>query len=121
VPLSDVAKFKEVLRLNNIPIERGLFVTTSTFTPRATTIGIRTMDGKQLEAWERRAKLRSYILPMVLLVASLVGTVAAASPNSRKRYSRTLNENASLMAQRGQSLAAETLEKIRQTELTFKF
>lgn len=48
VPLEMVAKFKEVLKLNNIPIQRGFFITTSSFTPRATTIGIKTIDGKQL-------------------------------------------------------------------------
>lgn len=39
VKLEMVAKFKEVLRLHRIPKSRGLFVTTSTYTPRATTIG----------------------------------------------------------------------------------
>jgi hypothetical protein len=34
-----VAKFKEVLKLNGIPVRHGIFITTSTFTPRATTIG----------------------------------------------------------------------------------
>ena len=59
VPLSDVAKFKAVLQLNAIPVQRGLFVTTSTFTPRALTIGVRTVDGQQLIAWEARAKRRA--------------------------------------------------------------
>lgn len=35
--LKDVAKFKEVLTLNRIPISRGIFVTTAGFTPRALT------------------------------------------------------------------------------------
>ena len=48
-----VAFGKSVLELNNIPLRRGLFVTTSTYTPRARTIGIRTMDGKELDARER--------------------------------------------------------------------
>eukprot|EP01133_Synstelium_polycarpum_P001474 gene1474-1712_t len=39
VPLSDVAKFKEVLALNNISLSKGLFITSSTYVPRATTIG----------------------------------------------------------------------------------
>lgn len=37
VPLEDVAKFKEVLKLNNIPISRGIFITTSYYVPRAST------------------------------------------------------------------------------------
>jgi len=55
VPLSDIAKFKEVLSLLGIPARRGLFVTTSTYVPRALTTGIRTIDGTQLKAWERRS------------------------------------------------------------------
>ena len=55
VPLEMVAKFKEVLNLNKIPLRRGIFITTSTYTPRATTIGIRTIDGAQLAALERGA------------------------------------------------------------------
>jgi hypothetical protein len=31
VPLEMVAKFKEVLILNNIPVRRGIFITTSTY------------------------------------------------------------------------------------------
>eukprot|EP01138_Halocafeteria_seosinensis_P007593 gb/GECG01007761.1/.p1 GENE.gb/GECG01007761.1/~~gb/GECG01007761.1/.p1 ORF type:complete len:292 (+),score=21.96 gb/GECG01007761.1/:1-876(+) len=63
VPLHDVAKFKEVLQLNNIPLSRGIFVTTSTYSPRATTVGVKTVDGKQLKEWEtisrRRARQRA--------------------------------------------------------------
>src|SRR4051794_18011675 len=55
VPLSDVAKFKEVLALNDIPFARGVFVTTNTFVPRATTIGIPCIDGKQFRLMEKRA------------------------------------------------------------------
>lgn len=40
VPLDYVAKFKEVLKLNRISPRSGLFITTSYYTPRATTIGI---------------------------------------------------------------------------------
>lgn len=57
VPLEMVAKFKEVLRLNGISPSRGVFITTNTFTPRATTIGIKTLDGKQLRRLERMAPL----------------------------------------------------------------
>lgn len=35
VPLSDVAKFKEVLQLNGISPRKGLFITTSDYVPRA--------------------------------------------------------------------------------------
>lgn len=52
----DVAKFASVLELNGIPISRGLFITNSTYVPRATTLGIKTVDGKQLAQLERRAK-----------------------------------------------------------------
>ena len=43
------------MELNSIPISRGLFITTSTFVPRATTIGIRTVDGEELSRMEKRA------------------------------------------------------------------
>lgn len=55
VGLEDVAKFKEVLQLNNIPVSRGVFVTTSRYVPRATTIGVRCIDGAELEALEAKA------------------------------------------------------------------
>ena len=55
VSLDAVAKFKEVLILNNIPAHRGLVVTTSRFSPRATTIGVPTMNGEQLKVWEKAA------------------------------------------------------------------
>lgn len=61
VPLEDVAKFKEVLSLNGISLNRGLFITTSTYTPRATTIGIKTIDGNQLEALELRSKVFKFV------------------------------------------------------------
>jgi len=52
VPLSDVAKFKEVLTLNNISHAR-IFITTSTYSPRANKIGIKCIDGSQLKRLER--------------------------------------------------------------------
>ncbi|PRP80943.1 hypothetical protein PROFUN_11272 [Planoprotostelium fungivorum] len=58
VPLSDVAKFKEVLSLNNIPVSRGIFITTSDYVPRAVTIGIHTVNGEELRELERQAKHR---------------------------------------------------------------
>ena len=56
VPLSDVAKFKEVLVQNNIPPSAGLFVSNATYVPRAYKVGIRLVDGKELKRWERRAR-----------------------------------------------------------------
>lgn len=56
VPLDDVAKFKEVLVANGISMRRGMFITTSTYTPRALTTGIRTVDGVQLKELEQSAR-----------------------------------------------------------------
>lgn len=44
-----------MLQLNNIPARRALFVTTSSYVPRARTIGIRTLDGAEWAAFERRS------------------------------------------------------------------
>lgn len=80
VPLSDVAKFKEVLQLNGVAVGRGLFVTTVGFTPRATTIGVRTVDGTQLEQWEASARRRQRRRRVVLALASfLAGALGATS------------------------------------------
>merc|ERR1712070_1096459 len=54
VPLEDVAKFKEVLRMNGVSANRGLFITNSTFSPRATEVGIRTIDGAELQRLHTR-------------------------------------------------------------------
>jgi Restriction endonuclease len=72
VPLEDVAKFKEVLALNGISPARGLFITTSDYTPRALTTGIKTLDGKQLKEWERRVKGRANKLLVFKLAAALL-------------------------------------------------
>jgi hypothetical protein len=56
VPLSDVAKFKEVLVQNNIPPSAGLFVSNGPYVPRAYNVGIRLVDGKELKRWETRAR-----------------------------------------------------------------
>lgn len=61
IPLEEVAKFKEVLRLNSIPLWRGLFVTAGTYGPRSTYTGVRTWDGEQLERWESRAAVISFL------------------------------------------------------------
>lgn len=55
VPLEMVAKFKEVLNLNKISTKRGIFITSSQYVPRATTIGIKTIDGIQLKQLEKSA------------------------------------------------------------------
>lgn len=83
VPLDDVAKFKEVLRLNGISPSRGLFVTTSGFTPRALTTGISTIDGDQLKAWEKASRrgaafrrFWSFVLWFLAPAASIILLVA---------------------------------------------
>lgn len=68
VKLEMVAKFKEVLRLHRIPKSRGLFVTTSTYTPRATTIGITCVDGAGLERLEKTAGTALLIKFLILAI-----------------------------------------------------
>jgi len=77
VPLSDVAKFKSVLELNDFPIRQGLFVTTTRFVPRATTIGIRTVDGTQLKLWEAKIKRRQRVFRIVKIIFLLVASTMA--------------------------------------------
>jgi hypothetical protein len=101
VPLKDVAKFKEasapppprrgltvvvvtrpsrccclcgrqVLQLNNLPIHRGLFITTNTFAPRAEKIGIRCVDGAAFRRLERAAQGRR-VLRWVIAGAGAAG------------------------------------------------
>jgi len=55
VPLSDVAKFKEVLALNNIP-------------PRALTIGIKTVNGDQLVRLEKKSRSKGIFRQLLLLI-----------------------------------------------------
>lgn len=71
VPLDDVAKFKSVLQLLGVSPRRGLFVTTSTYTPRATTIGIRTIDGEGLQRWERRVRIQKRVRQLLHSVIAL--------------------------------------------------
>jgi hypothetical protein len=61
VGLEEVAKFKEVLSLNGIPLSRGLFITTTGYVPRALTTGVATLDGAGLEAWEARLAWRGLL------------------------------------------------------------
>jgi len=84
VPLSDVAKFKEVLTLNNIPYRNGLFITTSYYVPRATTIGIKTVDGKQLVRMEKRAiyvRFSRYLIYLLLLLGIVFTVLDYKSSN----------------------------------------
>jgi hypothetical protein len=62
-----------VLRLNGIPIRHGIFITTSTFTPRATTIGVKTIDGTQLRRMERTARVRGLLRMGSLIGGGVVG------------------------------------------------
>ena len=72
-----------------IPLRRGLFITTSTYVPRARTIGVRTIDGSELVAWERNAKWllagRAIVsalvvgVPLALLAQELAATEAAGA------------------------------------------
>jgi hypothetical protein len=72
-----VAKFKEVLNLNRISIRRGIFITTSTFVPRALTIGIKTIDGSQLRRLERIASVVRVV--RFFFYGSTVGVALAAA------------------------------------------
>lgn len=79
VPLEDVAKFAAVLALNDIPQRRGLFITTSTYVPRARTIGLRTVDGDELVELERtaaRVAAMRYAAYAMLLAVPVVAVVA---------------------------------------------
>jgi hypothetical protein len=82
VGLEEVAKFKEVLALNGIAPSRGLFITTTAFVPRARTIGVRTLNGVEFEAWERALARRGAARragALVCLGAALLGGGAVAA------------------------------------------
>lgn len=78
VPLEDVAKFKQVLILNNINPSKGIFITTSYFTPRCTTIGIKTIDGVELKRMENYAIIRNrykrilYLLFIIYIIYTMI-------------------------------------------------
>ena len=61
-----------MLRLHRIPKSRGLFVTTSTSTPRATTIGITCIDGAGLERLEKTA-LTALITKYLIILCAAAG------------------------------------------------
>ena len=93
VGLEEVAKWRAVLELNGVPLQRGLFVTTARFSPRATTIGVRTLDGAQLDAWERSARLAArrrrigwLLLRLGLAGMALTTAAVAAAPELERRW-----------------------------------
>eukprot|EP00658_Telonema_sp_P-2_P020004 TRINITY_DN17871_c0_g1_i2.p1 TRINITY_DN17871_c0_g1~~TRINITY_DN17871_c0_g1_i2.p1 ORF type:complete len:230 (+),score=40.63 TRINITY_DN17871_c0_g1_i2:242-931(+) len=93
VPLEDVAKFKEVLKLNRISPSRGIFVTNSTYSPRATEIGIRTIDGQELRRLTRKYSVRRSVVGRflwLLLLSPVVwigGQFAYTCPVSMQQLS----------------------------------
>lgn len=58
VPFEDVSKFKQVLELNGISPQKGLFITTSTYSPRCRHIGIECWDGKDFAEREITGRKR---------------------------------------------------------------
>lgn len=116
VPLEDVAKFKEVLRLNGIPTSRGTFVTTSTFSPRARHIGVRCIDGTELVAWERRALVKC-VLRRGIYISIAAGAVAMAyDPTVRHQgvalWQQVLRPTLSSAAQYSWSRAGELWDRV---------
>jgi len=97
VPLSDVAKFKEVLNLNNISPSRGIFITTGTYSPRAGYIGIRTIDGEQLNQLEKWSYVFSTIRTVTILC--IFGTLCLATyyyydhPNDFHKHYNIVEKN----------------------------
>ena len=61
-----------MLRPHHIPKSRGLFVTTSTYTPRATTIGITCIDGAGLERLEKSV-LTALITKYLIILCAAAG------------------------------------------------
>ena len=80
VPIDSVAKFKAVLELNDLPLRQGLFIATSGYGPRATRLGVKTLDGAQFAEWEAashrigwmRAAARVFLLTGGIAVGALV-------------------------------------------------
>ena len=62
VPLEDVSKFKSVLDLNGIDNKHGIFVTTSTFSPRCESAAgkIKLINGDELKRWEKKVYSTKY-------------------------------------------------------------
>ena len=76
VPLEDVSKFKSVLELNNVKEKHGIFITTSTFSPRckAAAGNIKLINGDELKEWEKKVNGTKY--KKLFLQALLIGGVA---------------------------------------------
>jgi len=85
VGLEEVAKFKEVLSLNGVPPSRGLFITTSSYVPRARTTGVKTLDGKEFVVWERSllrwGALRRFVAMLVLGCGGTLGLAIILEPS----------------------------------------
>jgi len=77
LPLHSIAKFKEVLVQNQLPLSRGLLITTATLSPRVRAAGIRVWDGEELIRAEAQTA-RSRRLRAWLRVAAAAGGVYAA-------------------------------------------
>ena len=115
VPLEAVAKFKEVLQLNGYSLRRSLFVTTSTFVPRALTIDVPTMDGKALAAWESRARRRQRLrravgAALVVLSLSALPVLLLAGVEREERRRQAAREPPLLTAGSGGTLISGLLE-----------
>ncbi len=81
VGLEDVAKFKEVMSRNGVRPARGLFITTTSYVPRARSTGVRTLDGKEWLLLEGRLhKQGNWIraAPKLLSLTVVVSSVAVA-------------------------------------------
>jgi hypothetical protein len=93
VPLEDVAKFKQVLELNNINTNRGIVVTTSTFSPRCKHIGVRLINGEELSTWERSVRRNIWFRRSIL--SAFAGSFLVASycyPNETKDIIDTVKD-----------------------------
>lgn len=135
VPLSDVAKFKEVLQLNKIPIERfvapfilrflrffspfttanpshhvyrGLIITSGDYAPRCRNIGIECWDGKDFGKQERKwIWIRRF---RVFTVRSVIATGAAVFLYSMMDDSRDLHDQAEKLRREGTRLGKEAFK-----------
>ncbi len=110
VGLEEVAKFKEVLALNGIPLRSGLFITTTGYVPRARTTGLRTLDAEQLLAWEAalawegRARRAAWLLLKAAAALSLAALAAASLPaESAEGAAQLLGSSASELLQEARS------------------
>ena len=81
VGLEDVAKFKEVMSRNGVRPARGLFITTTSYVPRARSTGVKTLDGKEWLLLESRLhKQGNWIraAPRILGATVVVSSIAVA-------------------------------------------